>query len=70
MEAESLRVVPSGQSGEICFGGVLAKRYWHLPELTASKFVDTAHRFQALFERFRCRRATISINLDTLSDLG
>lgn len=49
MEAESLRVVPSGESGEICFGGVLANRYWHLPELTASKFVDTARPFELTF---------------------
>jgi amino acid adenylation domain-containing protein len=33
--------VPTGEAGEICFGGVLAACYWKHEELTAEKWVDT-----------------------------
>ncbi|CAJ1415718.1 unnamed protein product [Effrenium voratum] len=36
------RVVGPGESGEICFGGVLAASYWRRKELTEAKFVQTA----------------------------
>ncbi|OLQ05334.1 Linear gramicidin synthase subunit D [Symbiodinium microadriaticum] len=37
------RVVAEGEAGEVCFGGVLAKGYHKLPELTEAKFVSTEH---------------------------
>ncbi|CAE7210412.1 tycC [Symbiodinium sp. CCMP2592] len=37
----SFELMPPGEAGEICFGGVLAARYWQRPELTDAKFVPT-----------------------------
>eukprot|EP00930_Biecheleria_cincta_P055479 TRINITY_DN4179_c0_g1_i1.p1 TRINITY_DN4179_c0_g1~~TRINITY_DN4179_c0_g1_i1.p1 ORF type:complete len:1089 (-),score=159.96 TRINITY_DN4179_c0_g1_i1:107-3373(-) len=36
-----LTLVSHGETGEICFGGVLAARYWNNEELTAEKFPVT-----------------------------
>jgi len=36
-----LRVVADGESGEICFGGVMAHSYFKLPQLTEAKFVQS-----------------------------
>jgi len=33
--------VPSGEAGEVCFGGVLAACYWKHEELTNEKWIDT-----------------------------
>jgi len=41
MAEGSFELMPPGEAGEICFGGVLAARYWQRPELTAAKFVPT-----------------------------
>ena len=41
MAKGSFELMPPGEAGEICFGGVLAARYWQRPELTAAKFVPT-----------------------------
>jgi len=37
----TLTPVPTGESGEICFGGVLAACYWKHEELTAQKWIRT-----------------------------
>mmetsp|Transcript_106446 Transcript_106446/g.188477 ORF Transcript_106446/g.188477 Transcript_106446/m.188477 type:complete len:1059 (-) Transcript_106446:306-3482(-) len=36
---EDLKKVPTGQTGELCFGGQLALGYFKMPELTAEKFI-------------------------------
>ncbi|CAE7884834.1 srfAB, partial [Symbiodinium necroappetens] len=41
MAEGSFELMPPGEAGEICFGGVLAARYWQRLELTAAKFVPT-----------------------------
>ncbi|CAE7210403.1 tycC [Symbiodinium sp. CCMP2592] len=41
MAEGSFELMPPGEAGEICFGGVLAARYWQRPELTDAKFVPT-----------------------------
>jgi hypothetical protein len=38
--AGRLRRAPAGEAGEVCFGGVLAARYWRQEELTREKWVD------------------------------
>jgi amino acid adenylation domain-containing protein len=36
-----LEPAPTGEAGEVCFGGVLAACYWKHPDLTKEKWVET-----------------------------
>jgi amino acid adenylation domain-containing protein len=49
---------PTGQPGEICFGGITAAGYWKQPELTSKKWIET-EQFGRLYRsgdlgRYRC----------------
>jgi len=42
MGSVTLTPVPTGETGEICFGGVLAACYWKHEDLTAQKWIRTS----------------------------
>lgn len=43
VDERPLRAAAPNTPGEICFGGILASGYLHLPELNKEKFVDTEY---------------------------